>query len=385
MTSSADGLGAMIAASLADWQPRALASDAARARLRALLAPCPTTLSSLFGFECRLGEAAAEADFAVCIGRRPGEAESLAAWAAAQGDTGVWPRLARLAAALQADAAPMHNCWLEFDVAGAPVAIPSVFVGSRNLTRTPQAPGGGLAASCAWLGTMVALLRGEEALPAALECHIAAVLAALPPGASMYQVGAMTARAGAPVRLCLRGLPMTAIPGFLARAGWRGEVEQALTRLAGMVDDVRLGLDVTEAGIGPRLGLECYLNPDARLAKRLPALVAALIARGLCLEANGIGLLAWPGLTHERRHAAIWPASLRAGAPGEGNLFRRWVHHVKVTLEPGGKPTAKAYLAAANETVRDATLRAAIAAAVTDQASGAGREVPLARGQATRP
>lgn len=70
--SAADDLGGMVAASLADWQPLALADTAARARMQALAAPWPITLSSLFGFECRLGAPAPEADLLVCIGRRPG-------------------------------------------------------------------------------------------------------------------------------------------------------------------------------------------------------------------------------------------------------------------------------------------------------------------------
>lgn len=360
-----DGLGAMVAASFADWKPRALASDAARARLQALVAPYPTAICHQFGFECRLGESAAEPDLAVCIGPHPGQVATLAEFAATRGEGGVWPRLAALAAALQAADAPMYNCWLEFDVAGNIVPAPSVFVGARkpHAASAPEA-GRAMPASQAWIGTTLALLRGEVALPLALEAHIARVLGALPAGAWMYQAGAMTARAGAPVRLCLRDLPASALPGFLASVGWRGDARLVLSRLAGLVDDVRLGLDVGEDGVGSRLGLECYVTGDARLGTRLPALVAALVAHGLCLEANAQALLAWPGLTHERRHAAIWPASLRATAPGEGNVFRRWVHHVKLSIAPTGPPTAKAYIGAENVTVGDAALRAAIAAAL---------------------
>jgi hypothetical protein len=360
-----EGLGAMVAASLADWTPRALASDAARTRLQALVAAYPTALCHQFGFECRLGEAAAEPDLAICIGPRPGQVASLAELAAARGADGVWPRLAALAAALQAEAAPIYNCWLEFDVAGGAVPVPSVFVGARkpSAASAPEA-GGGMPASQAWIGRTLAVLRGEVALPPALEAQIARVLGALPSAAWIYQAGAMTARAGAPLRLCLRGLPASAVPGFLATVGWRGDAGRVLSRLGGLVDEVRLGLEISEDGIGSRLGLECYVTADARLGARLPALVAALVAHGLCLEANAHALLAWPGLTHERRHAAIWPASLRATAPGEGNVFRRWVHHVKLTIAPTGPPTAKAYIGAENVTVADAALRAAIAAAL---------------------
>src|SRR6185312_6431469 len=143
------------------------------------------------------------------------------------------------------------------------------------------------------------------------------------------------------------------IEPYLAAIGWpgaRAALAVLLRRLAPLVDHFRLDLDLADSVLPP-LGLECYIAEPARMAERFLALVQALTEDGLCLPEKAAGLMAWFGITHERRHRAIWPPSLlqlkAALGLEEASIFRRWIHHLKITIDGKGGVSAKAYLAVA--------------------------------------
>jgi hypothetical protein len=98
-------------------------------------------------------------------------------------------------------------------------------------------------------------------------------------------------------------------------------------------------------------------------------LVTRLSDDNLCLPPKAMGLLVWGGITHERLYPDLWPTALivrRAlHGGGESSTFCRWLHHVKVVLEPGAPLVAKAYLAIghvflADSVIRDVLRRAAV-------------------------
>ena len=96
-------------------------------------------------------------------------------------------------------------------------------------------------------------------------------------------------------------------------------------------------------------------------AHRTIELITRLTDNDLCLPQKAIGLLAWGGITHERRYPDLWPAqlitrrSLRGG--NESSTFCRWLHHIKIVLEPDAPPTAKAYLAVSHAFLGDSVIR----------------------------
>jgi hypothetical protein len=90
-------------------------------------------------------------------------------------------------------------------------------------------------------------------------------------------------------------------------------------------------------------------------------MINGLTDSDLCLPQKAIGLLAWSGITHERRYPELWPAQLitRRGLRGgdESSTFCRWLHHIKIVLEPDVPPAAKAYLAVSHAFLGDSVIR----------------------------
>ncbi len=120
----------------------------------------PPTSTSLFGFECRLGQHEPVADFLVRIGVEPHE------WLALEHDV---PRhtgdaMHRIESLLRERAkrdSPLHeklqNIWLEYDLVHSMNggSEPSVFFGTNHLRNK---------AETGWAVNLVAMLRGGAAL-----------------------------------------------------------------------------------------------------------------------------------------------------------------------------------------------------------------------------
>ncbi|PTL80821.1 hypothetical protein [Vitiosangium sp. GDMCC 1.1324] len=310
---------------------------------------------SASGFECRLGKEEALADFGVRFLAADGSRGVLAG----RGDTGltlspslfvhpVWERLRRFGAhwdepgtLLQEE---IRDVFLEFDVEGAPapVPIPSFFIEyERKAWRRLEA-----------LEESLALLWGEPLAPAVRD-RVVDCLAALPPEGQVSAVGAMFSRRFDGVRLCLQGLGPGTMPGYLARIGWPGdlaELEALLAPVADRVERMALSLDVG-AAVLPKVGVECHLAESLHEADtaRWTALLDALVAQGLCLPAKREALVGWLGHTHLRSHPEVLPGNLRALstslAPRALPVFLRRINHLKLVLQPGQPPEAKAYIA----------------------------------------
>lgn len=344
-----------LAASVDGAAPAALMSAENLARVREVAGHFPAGVSEFFGFECRLGEAAPRADFLFCSKAEEGGREVLAGLRPGEGPGAsllahpIWQRLQRFAREWADPGSPWHepvrNLWFEFDLEAPPPdpPLPSVFFGTEALR-------GGASGAPPWLPRVLEGLRGE-APGAALVASLDRCLAALPEGASIFQVGMMLARPGDAVRVCVRGVPPERRVELLERIGWPGpgdELARVLGDLPARADSVDLDLDLLPE-VGPKLGLECsfYGGDPARWG--FPAFVEALVERGLCRPEKGAGLLEWSGAVHERQRPEGWPADLRrrsaALGPGTASAFIRWPYHVKLVHQPGRPLEAKAYLA----------------------------------------
>jgi hypothetical protein len=318
-------------------------------RLARLLPPV-----SASGFECRLGREEAQADFGVRIlasdGSRAmlaGRVDAGAALPSALFTHPVWERLRRFGARWDTPATllweEIGDVFLEFDVEGTPppVPIPSFFIEyDRRASRRLEA-----------MEESLALLWGEPLAPAVRE-RVVECLAALPSRGYVSAVGAMFSRRFDGVRLCLQGLGPGTLPAYLARVGWPGdtsEVEALLARVAGRVERMALSLDVGPAVL-PRLGVECHLADSLHEAdsERWASLLDALVAQGLCLPAKRQALVDWLGHTHLRARPEALPGNLRALSAALGPkalpVFLRRINHLKLVLQPGQPPEAKAYL-----------------------------------------
>ena len=113
-----------------------------------------------------------------------------------------------------------------------------------------------------------------------------------------------------------------------------------------VTDQIAFDLDILGDGrLASKLSIELYQKPGASLARRMVELISRLRDGNLCVLQKTIGLLAWGGITHGRRRRDLWPATLIARktlrGDSESSTFARWLHHIKIVLEPNGPPIAK--------------------------------------------
>jgi hypothetical protein len=310
-------------------------------------------ITNFFGFECRLGTAAAKADFLLCISAKEVGQQILTS-ATDLPDRlltePVWQQIRNFTTHWQEPTSPLYanvdNIWLEFDVDGNSdrSPIPSCFFGSQTITSTA------VVNPHTWVTeTAIQLLRGRP-LPPAIERHLFACFAALPNGVHVFQIGLMLARQSDAVRICLRGISPVQIIHYLSQIGWLGSIAKLATLLAELsthVDRIDLDLDVSEAGVAAKIGLECYLNLQPKYEPRWTSLFDYLVEIGLCLPQKPAALLTYPGYVREKNHREQWPSHLLKLSQFMGSnyetVFMRGLHHIKVVYQSDRAIEAKAY------------------------------------------
>lgn len=315
-----------------------LFSAEAMAHLRALADRLPSC--SVGGFECRLGEKSPRVDFHVFL--PTGSLRLIDTFRDHPG----WQPLRDLAGLCADRASPVGrgvlNFVLEFDVE-APrdeIPAPSVFAA---LAR-PPAPGAELATS---------VVR-EQLRPtplARLRQQVDRCLDALVPGAFVNHAGAMTVREPRVVRLNVGGVGPDRVPQCLAAMGWDGDLEHirsAVARLEPWTDSLDLALDVSETGLMPRLGFECFLHRQPADEPRWQGLLDQLVRLGLCAPDKAQALVRWPGVDRQGTSPGPWPLALvvadRILAERVVSFFVRRINHLKVIVDGGRMREAKAYL-----------------------------------------
>jgi hypothetical protein len=133
--------------------------------------------------------------------------------------------------------------------------------------------------------------------------------------------------------------------GYLRQLGFRRPLRAPVGHLAHLVDHVWLALDVDDGGVGPIVGLECYLDDVTPLenGRRWTALLDLLVEHGACTGAKRDALLGVTDLSGEGGWPGLRNIATVLGPAGLG-VMRLFLHHVKVTDRPGAPLTAKAYL-----------------------------------------
>jgi hypothetical protein len=268
----------------------------------------------------------------------------------------VWERVQGFCARWADAGDPLHagvsDMWLEFDMDGLdmdisppPIPIPGIFFG----TAPDVADQAGVIAMA------VSALRGRpDNTP--LPPGVSRCLEALPRGATIQQIGMMFSRQTDDLRLCAVGLASADVPGFLARAGWEGpmdELRALIARMTRSVENLVIDLDVGDT-VRPKLGLEGYIDRDPTKA-RWEELFRDLTERGECTPEKQSGVLAWLGYSTQRSLPERWPINLlsaKAPAPDYVSGFVRHLNHVKMAYQPGRPLEAKAYLSLMHRWIR---------------------------------
>ena len=322
--------------------PPSLLAGAGWDRLLAGCAALPAVVAGYMGFEFRLGggtDPAAD----LCAALYPGG--PLAAHLAARGRGA--PRgsrealLGSFAAAFTAREAPWaRRAWLallEYDcaLAAQPAATPpGVFLALREPARGAAGPVADLA------DVVVDGLPAAVGLPPfrAARRGVDRVLGALRGGAHVSNAGVFRGRPAHTLRMVVAGLGAAGVADLLKSLSWRGPLSAVRRLLAefgpACTAGFGLSVDITEAGIGPRAGVELFAGPPggawaAGSRRDWEPLVDRLVARRLCSPAKGSGLLSWPG-----RQRVYTAAGVRIACQG--------VNHVKLSFG-AGPPSAKAY------------------------------------------
>jgi hypothetical protein len=153
----------------------------------------------------------------------------------------------------------------------------------------------------------------------------------------------MQTRGEVMLRLCINHLPPAGVPAWLQAQGWPGDVSAlgaALMAIVPLVRVVAIDVDYTKAGIGPKIGIECYQQwTDPERAQWQP-LLDHLDALGLCVDSKRTAIAAFPAKTEYRVKDLLQH-------PEDDTMFPviyRNIHHVKVSFLDGAFREAKAYL-----------------------------------------
>ena len=337
--------------------PRALLDGPGWDRFLSCAAELPDARSgALLGCEFRLGEREPAADLFLVL--RPGSplerhfvrrGETAPPDSAAAALARYLGRLGRLGQPGSALRDRVAGTMLEYDLAelpaGSPPPDPGVFL-KLKLAADPDPHGPPQRLPLAALADAVGWAGGGEMRRAAER-----VLEALPPGARVAHVGALPGRTPRAVRLVIQELGRGRVGGLLERLGLRGfagPAARVLADLGEVLPRFRLDVDVTAAGLAPRVGLELHhagswagARDGWRTTGRSdwrPA-VERLALGGWCLEAKARGLLEWCALdrTYDRRGVF---------------LVYKGLNHVKITVTDAGSG-AKAYAGMVCSLLRD--------------------------------
>lgn len=333
-----------------DSVPAVLADTTTRRTIAAIAREIPAAASSHFGFESWLGDRPARLDFLFKSTPENGGRDLLAgtgpqAVPASFRDAVGWQRVEALCRAWSRPGSSLDDrvsdVWLEFDVTeGVAAALePGLYIG------TVAAPAA--ANDHSWLVNDVLPLLLGGTVPSEVEDCLAACVAALPPGARLYNVGVLPARRRDFLRLCVGDLPQDGLLAFLEAARWPGDrnvVAPLLRDLAAHADHIVLDFDLWDA-MYASLGVEAYIwHQLPGCAERWPRLTEWLTRRGLSTPAQKEALDGWPGVL--RVSGERWPRRYAAAEAltGRRSVLDRSLHHVKLSMREGAALIAKAYL-----------------------------------------
>src|SRR5215213_1169515 len=318
-------------AAIEEHLPTVLVSSAALSDIRRIARELPPVRSACF--ERPLGEVSMETDFSVCA---DGALDTLAGRNSSVMLNNMivtsppWQQFRKFCEGWSDSALlrQISNIWLEFDRSRhtVPISKPSVFFGVHRIKDRQRLAEAG-----------VRRLRGGS-LPGQLAHALSLCFSALPENANVFQVGVMLSRKNTPIRLCVLGIARDQLLDYLLAIGWSGsidDVEHILHSISQHLPCLAVDFDLDSGvdGVGPRLGIECYMGREYQLVKVHPnweLLLKQLVRLGLCLPSERDALLTWPGYGFRD---VILPS-----------VFFRGLNHVKVVWEPPGFVYAKAYL-----------------------------------------
>ena len=320
----------------------------------------PSNLTSFLGFECRLGATDRRTDLAFAIsgigkdrqalvdvmrnGSLPEQFIQQQEWKQLEGFTKSW-----------ADASSaLHDkikCfWLEFDMPESlpAIPIPCVFFG---LAKLPKGVSNNNGSQYEWIARdALPLLQGRQ-LPENLENNLMECLEKMPKNASLFQVGTMLSRSTNAIRLCVNKLSPIQILPYLNSIGWTdetGEFTSLIGELEDKADRFVIDFDVTENGIGPKVGIELSFTGNRfQNETRWDQLFDYLVEKGMCIPKKRDALLGYQGMGNDEIFSGgimkpVTSAVTHFDSQSPSTTVR-YINHVKIVYQQGQPMEAKAY------------------------------------------
>jgi hypothetical protein len=100
----------------------------------------------------------------------------------------------------------------------------------------------------------------------------------------------------------------------------------SVTALANALKYIAVSIDISENGIGPKIGIECYLNSESLVSLQ--------------------GFADLELITEEDRDAVYaWEGAKRYTCDSQQHILARCINHLKIVYEPDKPLQIKAYLA----------------------------------------
>jgi hypothetical protein len=320
--------------------PSALISAEGFARIKSLVRTLPNGITYGFGFESRLAGPSGEVDFIL----RPLIPHGLTIIAGLNLIRGLpttayqdqnWEKLRKLSReCTRIDSPLLSNAfciWIEFDIKQLRQAAPSpslVFVQLQRASCRPQIYEA--------IARIMHMSLKAKAMPAAMEKNFLRCIHLMPDRGVMTLFGLPIARRSEAFRVIVGELEADEIPEYVCSAGWKGrakELQSLILAMGGYADRHSVNFDLTEHGI-EKLGIEFGIPQEQAITSdpRWEMILDFLVKQGWCRRIKRDALLEWPKpltLMHDE------PTSL---------LLRRFMSHIKLSLEPEGRVTGKGYV-----------------------------------------
>lgn len=327
--------------------PSSLIDQEGYTRLAAVAEHLPVEITTFWGLECRLGRPDAKADILfqtinqsqgqrLLAGQKPSTLDFICErWPA-------WGKLRTFSRQWSDPEHPFHNhirnVWLEFDTASSlssdgaknVISHPSIFFGPTKHAYNEQ-----------FFGLLIDVINTFDEKEPKFTKSLKSFIALLPNGAQLFQTGIMISRSNEGLRVCVKEVSSEYIPKWLAENGWDGDTQGMaglLSEIVPLAQTIALDVDLTEKGMGEKIGLECYMDWLMDDTDQWRPLLDFIEAKGLCLPLKREGLLAFPGISRS-------PLSQRITSDGIlfSNLQRK-IHHIKLNFLDSDIVEAKVYL-----------------------------------------
>jgi len=318
----------------------------------------PGNLTSFLGFECRLGDPEARADWAFAVSGS-GEDRRVLINLLKEGyipdgflEQPEWQQIINFASSWCDPHSILQDkvkCfWLEFDMPKTlpETPIPSVFFGPTSL---PENASSNDIKQYKWLTkTALPLLTGKP-LSKTIEQNINKCIKQMPLNTSLFQIGTMLSRSTSNgIRLYITRLQPQQIIPYLQAIGWPYPTEE----IKALIDDIQekaerfvLSFDVIKEGIGPRVGIECsFVSDNFHQETRWNQLLDYLVDKKLCLPEKRDALLHYSG-TSDFSGGIMKPLTSASHDLNDilTSTITRYISHVKIVYQPDRPLEAKAY------------------------------------------